>query len=154
MSRRRTWMIGILGLLLPVALATSAYVISSWGDAPANSSPGVQVVNKQINEDSGWSKELMEETPRADDHGDRCSEPEHQNDSSCTSGSSGSGSNVSGSDDSGSGGSGKDGSGSGDSSPSGSGKDSTDTSHSGTGSGSTPGGSGTSTLTSGSDDSG
>ena len=132
MSRRRTWTLGIFGLLLPVALAVTGYAISSWGDAPANSSPGVQIVNQKINEDSGKSGELME-SPRPDDHGDRCLEPEHRTDPSCTSGSSGSGSGVSGTDDSGGGGSGKDGSSSGDSGSGSSGKDSSGSSGSGSG---------------------
>ena len=71
-------MLGILGILLPVALAMTAYLISSWGDAMANSSPAVvnQRVNQKISEDTGKSKELMEESPKPDDHGDRCAEPD------------------------------------------------------------------------------
>src|ERR1051325_11911769 len=78
MSRRRTWTLGIFGILLPVALAMTAYLISSWGDAPANSSPGIEF--HDVNQDAGKSKEIMESPGTADDHGDRCSEPEHRAD--------------------------------------------------------------------------
>src|ERR1051325_5679431 len=144
MSRRRTWTLGIFGILLPVALAMTAYLISSWGDAPANSSPGIEF--HDVNQDAGKSKEIMESPGTADDHGDRCSEPEHRDDPTCTSTSSGSGSTVSGTDDSGGGGSGKNGAGSDDSNSGGS------SGTSGSGSGSTSGGPGPSPSTS--DDSG
>ena len=80
MTRARIFVLGFAGLLLPVALALAAFLISSKVGASADS-PAVTEIqrqNAQINDQtSGKGK-------GTDDHGDRCAEPEHRSDPECS----------------------------------------------------------------------
>jgi hypothetical protein len=82
MSRTRILILGIAGLLLPVALATAAFLISSNVGASADS-PAVSVIksqNSQINDQSGKGKG---DGKSGQDSSGKCSEPEHRSDPEC-----------------------------------------------------------------------
>ena len=82
MSRTRILILGIAGLLVPVALAMAAFLISSNVGASAGS-PAVNVIksqNSQINDQSGKGKGDPES---GDDRSGKCSEAEHRSDPEC-----------------------------------------------------------------------
>jgi hypothetical protein len=82
MSRTRILVLGLVGLLLPVALAVAAYAISSRV-TPTADSPAVQRQGSQTNGNS--SGKDGEATPSPTEGGSgRCSEPEHASDPECT----------------------------------------------------------------------
>jgi hypothetical protein len=120
--KRFKWLaLGVAGVVLPVVLVFSAYLIASGSIGAANAVPPVP--QNRVSEESAPSPTPTQSTDRsgsggaADDQSGRCSEPEHVNDDSCVSGSdsSGSGSNSGkgGGDDSPNSGPGSDSSGSG-----------------------------------------
>lgn len=81
MSRTRILVLGLVGLLLPVALAVAAYAISSRV-TPTADSPAVQHQSSQSNDESGGKD--VGATPSPEDSGSgRCSEPEHASDPEC-----------------------------------------------------------------------
>ena len=91
MSKVKIWTLAVVGLLIPLALAMGAYLISSGIGASANSPP--VTVDRQILQDARDSGTLEDDergpspSPNATaDRGGRCAEPEHVNDPSCTSG--------------------------------------------------------------------
>jgi hypothetical protein len=91
MSKLKIWTLAVVGLLIPLALAMGAYLISSGIDASANSPP--VTVDRQILQDARDSGTLEDDkrgpspsTSATVDQGGRCAEPEHANDPSCTSG--------------------------------------------------------------------
>src|SRR5438093_13360904 len=95
MARTKVWVLGIVGLLLPVALALAPLVIATRVDATVNPPVDTVKVNQQLNSGTGDrdGKEVRGgtpspsagATPSVDDHGNKCSEPEHVNDPSCQS---------------------------------------------------------------------
>jgi hypothetical protein len=94
MSRLKVVVLGIAGLLLPVMLATAAFMIPSRVDASISPPAGTQLVdqtNPEIRDSGGPGNGLIPASPTStvDDRGGRCSEPEHQNDPECQSGSTG-----------------------------------------------------------------
>jgi uncharacterized membrane protein YgcG len=119
MKKLRFGLLIAAGALLPLTLAVAAVLISGVGASTtpivplpagasheAGSTPDESPIPSQSPTPS--ASESPSTTPTVDDHGDRCSEPEHSNDPTCDSDSSGSsgGSGGSGSgDDSGSSGS-------------------------------------------------
>jgi hypothetical protein len=124
MRRVKLISLGVAGIVLPVALVFSAYLIARGSIGPAGTVPPVP--QTRVSETPSHSATATpSQSPKEDrtggapdDHGGRCSEPEHVNDPSCSSGSSGSdssgsGSGSSGGDDSPNSGSGSSGSGSG-----------------------------------------
>jgi hypothetical protein len=109
--------LGALGIVVPVALALTAYVVSrttigSSGTVPALIHTPAQVEVSETQSDSPPSTapttgrkqgsgggSVTPQPVATDDHGGKCSEPEHVNDPSCQSGggdSSGKGSGGSG----------------------------------------------------------
>jgi hypothetical protein len=117
--KRFKWLaLGVAGVILPVVLVFSAYLIASGSIGAANAVPPVP--QNRVSDDSTPSPTASPSDRSgkggvSDDRGGRCSEPEHMNDDSCKSGSdsSGSGSGRGGGDDSPNSGSGSDSSGSG-----------------------------------------
>jgi len=147
MNRTRFWLIALAGLLLPFVLAATVFAISSRIDAKANI-PGLPTTETTTPATSPHPSP-------SDDHGDRCTEPEHRDDPSCVSdsatphvGPSGSADDHGGSKGS----SGGSGSSSGTSGSSSGGDDHSGTTESGSGSGSSSGGSGSSSHSGGGDD--
>jgi hypothetical protein len=82
MSRTRILVLGLVGLLLPVALAVAAYAISSRV-TPTADSPAVQQQGSQTNDESSGTN--GEATPNPTESSGRCSEPEHASDPGCAS---------------------------------------------------------------------
>jgi hypothetical protein len=99
MSRMKVIALGLVGIVLPVALGLTAYMISrstigSAGTVPSlvhtpapavSSSPAPEPSTGQ-REDRKGSGETSSPQPQAtatDDNGGRCSEPEHTNDPTC-----------------------------------------------------------------------
>jgi hypothetical protein len=121
-SRTKTFALGFLGIVIPMALAFTAYLISrntigaagtvpslthapaqsvSPSETPSTEEPKTGRTGGEQGSGSGsGSGQTSDPQPTAtstDDHSGKCSEPGHINDSSCDSGSSGSGSGSSGS---------------------------------------------------------
>jgi hypothetical protein len=81
MSRTRILVLGLVGLLLPVALAVAAYAISSRV-TPSAGSPAVQQESSQTNDESPGKNGQATPSPAESGSG-RCSEPEHASDPEC-----------------------------------------------------------------------
>jgi hypothetical protein len=81
MSRTRILVLGLVGLLLPVALAVAAYAISSRV-TPTAESPAVQQQSSQTNDESGGKDGQATPSPSESGSG-KCSEPEHASDPEC-----------------------------------------------------------------------
>jgi hypothetical protein len=116
MRRFKSLALGVAGVVLPVVLVFSAYLIASGSIGAANAVPPVpqnRVSDDSTPSPSGTPSETPGKGGVPDDHGGRCSEPEHMNDDSCRSGSDSSGSGGGGGDDSPNSGPGSDSSGSG-----------------------------------------
>lgn len=102
MTRTRRVLLIVLAVVLPVALALGAYLISAGVGASAGVVPVpaggaiVQVRPSQGPSDDRGPKATPSVSP-SDDHSGKCLEPEHANDPTCTSGSVGSGGSGSGS---------------------------------------------------------
>jgi hypothetical protein len=104
MNRGRRVMLIVLAIVLPVALALGAYLISAGVGASAGVVPvpaGGAFVSVQPSEGPSPSDDRASHaTPSvspSDDHSGKCLEPEHVNDPSCSSGSGRGGSSGSGS---------------------------------------------------------
>jgi hypothetical protein len=105
-KRKRAFALGALGVVVPVALAFTAYLVSrttigSAGTVPAlTHTPAQAQVSESGSSDAGSPSArpttgrtqgaggtvAPQPTATVDDHGGRCSEPEHVNDPECQSG--------------------------------------------------------------------
>jgi hypothetical protein len=114
MKKLRLGLVVVAAVFLPLALAAAAVLISRVGASTtpivplpaevshqADSTPNESSIPSQSSSPS--ASESPAATPTVDDHGDRCSEPEHSNDPSCDSDSGGSSGSSGGSGGSGSG---------------------------------------------------
>jgi hypothetical protein len=102
-SKSKVLALSILGIVVPVVLALSAYLISRStigvaGTVPSLTHRPAQTITPTASptDDMGGPGESPTPTTGAtatptDDHGGRCSEPEHSSDPSCSSDSSGKG---------------------------------------------------------------
>lgn len=85
MNRSKMVALGIAGVVLPVVLVFSAYVIASGAISAAGSDVPPVPQNRVTETTASRPVATPSETARTDDRGGKCSEPEHQNDPECVS---------------------------------------------------------------------